>query len=147
MEQQAPPLVMQGLKEDGTGSIGNSSQDMLLKMLFPLPPDSLQVGESVDIPARMPFNAMGSPLEVNGRSRIALTRYVQAGNRTCAQLDVDIDISELDVPEELDGEYQCTVKGRSRFFFDVNSRSFVSGTIAMLMQNTVKACKAQNGLQ
>jgi len=74
MEQQMPPFVVQGMKEDGSGSFGNTSQDMLLKMLFPLPPKSLKVGESVDVPAQMPFNAMGSVLNVTGQSRITLTQ-------------------------------------------------------------------------
>ena len=137
MEQQMPPFVVQGMKEDGSGSFGNSSQDMLLKMLFPLPSKALKVGDSVDVPAQMPFNAMGSMLQVTGRSRITLTRYVKIGERTCAQLDVDTDISKLKVHTELKGEYKCSTKGRSVFYFDVASRSFVSGTIALLMQISI----------
>jgi hypothetical protein len=139
MEQQSPPLVVQGMKEDGSAPFGNSSQDMFLKVLFPLPPKALEVGESVDVPAQMPFNAMGSVLQVTGRSRITLTQYVTIGDRTCAQLDVDTDISHLDVPKELEGEYTCSSKGTSVFYFDVASRSFVLGTIAYIMQFSIDA--------
>ena len=139
MEQQMPPFVMQGMKENGSGSFGNSSQDMLLKMLFPLPSKPIKVGESVDVPAQMPFNVMGSMLQVTGRSRITLTQYVKIGGRTCAQLDVDTDISKLKVPTELKGEYNCSTKGISVFYFDVSSRSFVFGTIALLMQFSIDA--------
>lgn len=139
MEQKMPPFVVQGMKEDGSGSFGNSSQDMLLKMLFPLPPKSIKVGESIDVPAQMPFNAMGSMLQVTGRSRITLTRYVKIGDKTCVQLDVDTDISKLKVPAELKGEYKCSTKGTSVFYFDIANRSFVSGTIAMIMQFTIDA--------
>jgi hypothetical protein len=139
MEQQVPPFVVQGMKEDGSGSFGNSSQDMLLKMLFPLPSKSLKVGEFVDVPSQMPFNAMGSMLQVKGQSRITLTRYVKIGKRTCAQLDVHTDISELKVPSELKGEYKCSTKGTSVFYFDVANRSFVSGTIALIMQFSIDA--------
>ena len=134
-----PPFVVQGMKEDGSGSFGNSSQDMLLKMLFPLPPKSINVGESVDVPAQMPFNAMGSVLNVTGRSRITLTQYVTIDGRTCAQLDVDTDISKLKVPSELKGEYKCSTKGTSVFYYDVADRSFVSGTIALIMQFSIDA--------
>ena len=143
MEQKMPPVVMQGMKEDGSGSFGGSQQDMLLKMLFPLPTKSLKVGDWCDVPAQMPFNAMGSVLEVKGRSRITLTRYVKIGNRTCAQLDVDTDISELKVPSELEGEYKCSTKGMSVFYFDVANRSFVSGTIALIMQFSIDAPTAE----
>jgi len=139
MEQAMPPVVVQGMKEDGSGSFGNSSQDMLLKMLFPLPSGSLGVGESFDVPSQMPFNAMGSMLQVKGRTRITLARYVKIGKRTCAQLDVDTDISKLKVPPELNGEYKCSTKGTSVFYFDVANRSFVSGTIALIMQFSIDA--------
>lgn len=139
MEQHLPPLVMQGIKEDGSGSFGDSSQDMLLKMLFPLPPQSLKVGESVNIPAQMPFNAMGSVLHVKGRSRITLSRYVKIGNRTCAQFDVDTDISDLRIPPELKGDYKCFAKGTSVFYFDIANRAFVSGVVALIMQFSIDA--------
>jgi len=139
MEQTIPPIVLQGMKEDGSGSFSDSSQEMFLKMLFPLPTVTVQVGESVDVPAQMPFNAMGSLLYVKGRSRITLTRYVKIGQRTCAQLDVDIDISDLKVPAELVGEYECSTKGAAVFYFDVTNRCFVSGTTAILMHLSIDA--------
>ena len=139
MEQVMPPIVVQGMKEDGSGSFGDSPQDMFLKMLFPLPSRALRVGDSVDVPAQMPFNAMGSVLQVTGRSRITLTRYVNIGKRTCAQLDVDIDISDLKVPPELKGEYEYSTKGSSVLYFDVGNRTFVSGTTAVLMQFSIDA--------
>jgi hypothetical protein len=139
MEQTMPPSVFQGMKEDGSSSLGNSSQDMLLKMLFPLPAKSMKVGESVDVPMQMPFNAMGSVLQVTGRSRITLARYVKIGKRTCAQLNVDTDVSELKVPAELKGEYKCSSKGTAVFYFDVVNRYFVSGIIADLMQFSIDA--------
>ncbi|MFH0954434.1 MAG: hypothetical protein V1873_08915 [Verrucomicrobiota bacterium] len=133
MEQVMPPTVIQGMKEDGSGSSCNSAEAMFLGMLFPLPPKTLAVGESVDVPAQLPFNAMGSLLQVNGRSRITLARYVRIGERTCAEFDVDVDISDLKVPAELKGEYTCATKGASVFYFDVDKRRFVSGATALLM--------------
>ena len=57
-EQTAPPVVIQGIKEDGSGSFGNNSQDMFLRLLFPLPEKELSVGESAEIPMQMPFTAV-----------------------------------------------------------------------------------------
>lgn len=147
MEQEMPPFVVQGMKEDGTGAFGDSSQDMLLKLIFPLPTKTLKVGESVDVPAQMPFNAMGSQLQVKGRSRITLTKYMLIGNRTCAQLNVDIDISDLKVPSELEGEYLCSTKGSAVFFFDISSRTFVSGSTALLTQFSIDAPMPKMNIQ
>ncbi|NQT92763.1 MAG: hypothetical protein HQ559_08380, partial [Lentisphaerae bacterium] len=138
-EQSIPAVVMQGMKEDGSGALGNPQQDMLLRLLFPLPPKPLKVGGAGDIPVTMPFNAMGSLLQVKGRSRVTLARYVKIGTRTCAQFNVDIDISELKVPEELEGEYKCFNKGAAVLFFDVKEKRFVSGIIANLMKTGIDA--------
>jgi len=147
MEQEMPPFVVQGMKEDGTGPFGDSSQDMLLKLIFPLPSKTLKIGESVDVPAQMPFNAMGSQLQVKGHSRIKLTRYVLIGNHTCAQFNVDIDISDLKVPSEFEGEYLCSTKGSAVFFFDISSRAFVSGSTALLTQFSIDAPMPKMNIQ
>lgn len=139
MEQQMPPFVVQGMKEDSSAPYGNSSMELLLKMLFPLPPEPLKVGTSVDVPAQMPFNAIGSVLQVTGRSRITLAGYVKIKDRICARLNVDTDISKLKLPEELKGEYKCSVKGLSVFYFDIESRAFVSGEIAMMIAFSIDA--------
>ena len=139
MEQAGPAVVVPEVKEDGTGSFGDTSQDMMLKLLFSLPTKALKVGESVDVPAQLPFNAMGSQLQAKGRSRITLTRYVLVANHRCAQLDIDIDISDLKVPSELEGHYSCSAKGSAVFFFDINNRCFVSGSTALMMQFSIDA--------
>jgi hypothetical protein len=147
MEQTSPPTVMQGMREDGSGSVGDSSQNAMLKLLFPLPTKPLKVGESVDIPASMPFNAMGSMLHVKGHVRVTLARYVTIGNGVYAQFNIKIDIAELDVPEELEGEYECWVKGDGVYYFDVAQHRFASGTTAVLMRISVDAPSPQINVQ
>lgn len=139
MKSQAPPIVIQGIKEDGSMKLGNSSQELLFKTLFPLPPNPLTIGESVSVPAQMPFNVMGSLLHVTGNSKIKLVDYVQINGKTCAKLQTEIDISTLNVPEELKGNYKCQVKGRSMFYFNIEDRHFMSGRVAMLMSMRVEA--------
>jgi hypothetical protein len=139
MEQPMPPVVMQGMKEDGSGALANRGVDLSLQMLFPLPPKEMKVGETVDVPVQMPFNAMGSILQVAGRHRITLVQYVKIADRICAQLDVETDISEVNVPAELEGEYECVTKGSSVFYFDIVGRSFVSGDVALIMQVRIDA--------
>lgn len=136
---QAPPMVIQGMKEDGSMEIGNSSQDLLFKTLFPIPPIALKMGESAIVPANMPFNAMGSLLHVIGFSEIKLVEFVEIGGKKCAKLETDIDISELNVPAEIKGDYRCQVKGRSVFYFNLEDRYFISGKVALLMSMRVVA--------
>jgi hypothetical protein len=133
MRSNFPPMAVQGMKEDGSMRTGNSSTELLLKMLSPLPTKPLKPGESVALPASMPFNIMGSVLEVTGTATVTLTGYVSINGRTCARLDTDIDISKLDVPEDLEGSYECFAKGKSVSYFDVQARSFVNLELAMTM--------------
>ncbi len=139
VEQTAPPMAVHHMKEDGSLDLSDSSEQVFLGLLFPLPSQSLRVGESTDVPAQAPFDAMGSLLQVKGRSRITLTKYVKIGEQTCAQFDTDIDISELEIPPELKGDYSCSTRGASVFYFDIVNRRFVSGTIAILMQISIEA--------
>jgi hypothetical protein len=139
IQSQAPPIVIQGVQEDGSMKLGNSGQEILLKTLFPIPPKPLKVGQSVSVPAEMPFNVMGSLLHVKGKTDIKLSDYVQVNGKTCAKLETEIDISTLNVPVELKGEYQCQIKGRSIFFFNVEDKHFVAGRVAMLMSMHVEA--------
>ena len=139
MNQQAPPIIIQGIKEDGSMNLENSSQDLLLKTLFPLPPSPLKIGESVSVPAKMPFNAMGSLLYVTGDSIIELLDYVQISGKTCAKLKTDIDLSTLKIPEEMEGHYNCHLKGQSIFYFNLEDRHFISGRVALLMSIRVEA--------
>lgn len=139
MTSQAPPFVIQGIKEDGRMQLGNSPQELLLRTLFPIPPEPLAMGESVSIPAQMPFNAMGSLLQVTGHLETRLANYVLIDGKTCAKLETDIDISTLNPPEELEGDYRCQVKGKSVFYFNIEDRHFMSGKVAMLMSMRIEA--------
>lgn len=134
MDLDNPPIVIDGMREDGSRNGGMCAPNLSLEDFFTLPARALKVGQSVTRPAEMPFNAYGSPLKVTGTARITLTRYVKIGKRICARLDVMTDISKLKVPPEIKGAYTCTVSGTGVFYFDVKARKFVSGEMASVMQ-------------
>jgi len=134
-----PPTIVKGVKEDGSGPFGNNLQDLYVRSLFPLPAKSLKVGESVDVPVELPFNVIGTILSVKGHVRITLTRYVKIAQRTCAQLDVKTDISKVEVPPDMKGEYKCSTQGTSVYYFDVAKRVFVSGTTALKTHFSIDA--------
>ena len=64
---------------------------------------------------------------------------MKVGDRRCAELEVDIDISELEVPPEMEGEYACSTKGDSLLYFDTDKRCFVSGAMALVIQFSIDA--------
>ncbi|CAB1056971.1 hypothetical protein D1BOALGB6SA_1710 [Olavius sp. associated proteobacterium Delta 1] len=95
MEIQAPTMVIQGMKEDGRMNIGLNTQELFLKILFPIPSKALKVGEHVNVDETILFNVNGNNFTVTGKSKIALTKYVKIRNRFCARLETDIDISNI----------------------------------------------------
>lgn len=138
MQMEAPTMAVPDVKEDGSMDGGAATAQPLLKLTFPMPPKPLKPGESVEVPVTMPFNAMGSMLTVKGTAKITHAGYFNVAGKNCARLDVETDISKLDVPKEIEGKYVCAVKGRSVYFFDVESQEFESGDSAMLMKMQVE---------
>lgn len=135
--QEMPPFIVQGVREDGTGNFGGGSQDLMLRLLFPLPNKSLAVGESVELPMQMPFNLGESVLPVTGICRVRLVRYVTIENRTCAELKAEMDVSKMKVPAEIEGTYSASLTGQSVMYFDVSRKIFQSATVAAVMEMNV----------
>ena len=48
-------------------------------------------------------------------------------------LNSNIDISKLDVPEELKGEYECSITGNATYYFDLENGYYVGADIQMVM--------------
>ncbi|MCB0798604.1 MAG: hypothetical protein KDB85_13385 [Chitinophagales bacterium] len=131
MTQKAPTNVVQDMKPDG--SFGDSNTDILFDMLFPLPNKNLEKGDSDKIPMQMPFNVNGSRLYSKGQNTLTFTGYEEIEGRNCAVLKGVIDISKLDIPEELKGEYECSTTGNATYYFDLENGFYVAADIQMLM--------------
>jgi hypothetical protein len=132
-EQILPMKFIQGVKDDGVIRVNDSAQDLLLKMMFPLPPKALQPGQSYVQTMSLPYNALGNGLNMTGTLTTTLTNYVIIDNHPCARLESVVDISKLDVPKNLEGNYLGMLKGRTIFYFDMTDRCFVSGAMALLI--------------
>jgi len=131
MTQKVPANVVQDMKPDG--SFGDSNTDILFDMLFPLPNKNLDEGDSDEIPMQMPFNANGSRLFAKGQNTLTFTGYKEIDGRNCVVLNGVIDISKLDVPEELKGEYECSTTGSATYYFDLENGYYVGADIKMVM--------------
>lgn len=127
MTQMAQPLISQEMNSDGSFS-DSYSQDQF-DIFFPLPKNSLKEGDSEDIPTQTPFNANGSMLFSKGNITITHEGYQDFDGRKCTVFKGVIDISELDMPEEIKGEYECTTTGQSTYYFDVEEGCFTAADI------------------
>ncbi|MBW2704319.1 MAG: hypothetical protein JRF33_26170 [Deltaproteobacteria bacterium] len=128
-----PPMAMPGISEDGSLPAGSNPQAILTRFLFPFPEEALATGATAQIPLHVPFNAGGSPLTVKGEARVKMMGLIERDGRTLACLEVTYDISDLDVPKELNGDYGCSTRGRALIFYDVKDRALESADMAIVM--------------
>ena len=129
--QEAPPNVVQDMKPNG--SFGDPNTDILFDMLFPLPNKNLEKGDSEEIQMQMPFNANGSRLFAKGQNTLTFKGYEEIEGRNCAVLNGVINISQLDIPEELNGKYGCSTTGNATYYFDLKNGIYVGSDIHMVM--------------
>ncbi len=132
--QVMPAVEISGLREDGSGGSGDAAHETFLRMLFPLPTKSLAVGESVRIPAEMPYQVGDESFQVRGFSEITLVGYVYIEDRLCAKLSIVSDISQLELPARIQGQHGLSARGNSVFYFDVEERAFVEGYNDLFVQ-------------
>lgn len=123
--------VVQDMKADG--SFDDSNADILFGLLFPLPNKSLKKGDVDEIPMQMPFNISGSRLFAKGQNTLTFRGYEEIEGRKCAVLNGIINISKLDIPEELKGEYKFSTTGDATYYFDLENGYYVGADIKLVM--------------
>ena len=122
ISNDAPPSVIHGMKPNG--SFESNSHNVIFDLIFPLPHKNLSIGESDKIPLQMPYNAGGTELFVKGFNTIEYVGNEMLNSKDCAVLKGKIDISNLEIPEELDGIYKGEAIGNATYYFDLKNRCF-----------------------
>ena len=132
------PSVIKTLNEDGSGNFGTTNQDLFLKTILSLPNGPLSVGDSAETPVSVHVNNGGTLLMGSGTATVTLARYVKLGTRTCAQFNIVTNIADAQIPQNFQGDFMLSVKGKAVCYFDVEKGVLVSGTSALLFKTNVK---------
>lgn len=128
-----PTVVIPDVREDGSVAGIGDPRSALMALLMPLPPKPLAIGEVQELPLQVPVNAQGSPLTLQGTAKVRLTGFAQVDGQRCGVLSAVIDISKLEVPKELSGSYQASIKGTATVHFDPLQHSLVRTEVAIVM--------------
>lgn len=131
MTSNTPPTVAQDMNPKG--KFNEPNLNSLFDIVFPLPSQELKVGQSDKIPMKIPFNAMGAVLFSKGFNTLTFTGYETIEGRNCAILEGIIDVSKLEIPEEVDGKYKSATTGNAKYYFDIENRCYVGAEIRMIM--------------
>ncbi|QXP58557.1 hypothetical protein [Olleya sp. HaHaR_3_96] len=127
ISQNQPDIIIQDLKSDGT-LISFKTNDFI-RLLFPLPNKNLREGEKCDIPMHSPYNINGSIINSKGFNSLKLLNYEVINGHRCAVLVGDIDISKLDLPENLEGNYEFSQIGKGTYYFDIENGYYIKSKI------------------
>ncbi|WP_298517484.1 hypothetical protein [uncultured Kordia sp.] len=126
-----PTNVTQDMKPNGT--FVSDNHNFIFDIIFPLPSKELKIGETDKIPLQIPYNANGSRLFIKGFNTLEFVGIESFNGKECAVLKGKIDISNLEIPEELDGTYEGSSIGNGTYYFDIKKQCFVGADVQMTM--------------
>jgi hypothetical protein len=132
-----PSTMVRDFSEDSKFSHTIPTEDTVDEIYFALPPESLEVGESVTIPSRKTWTASNHAAWARGSTDITLKDYVLIDGHYCAKFELKTDISKPEVPPGILGEYTFSLTGTATTFFDTVDKCFRSGEFTSLMIITV----------
>ncbi len=130
MSQTVQDFFMQDMDEFGkiNGQL-NPQTELLAQVLFPIPNENISVGEKSKLPTSMPFNMYGSRMIVSGFNELTLTSI----ENRIAKLSSVIDVSQFEIPEEANVNYDCYMKGDSKYTFNLEKGFFETATLNINM--------------
>ena len=131
MVEELEPMVLNDIGENGKALMPDEMSQQFFDYLFPLPVGELTKGQSEEIDLNVPVNSIGYMMMVKGKSKMTFTDVVKHKGRTCAQLDVELLLDQLDSAQTEGTDLEYFRYGKSTFYFDLEKRKFLSGKVQM----------------
>lgn len=125
-----PDFFIQDMDEFGNvdGKLDQQTQ-LLSELLFPVTGENMNVGEHIELPQSMPFTAFGSVLTIKGVNDVTLNSLENG----IANFSTLIDVSDFTVPEDADINYNCYLKGSSKYDFNMDKGYFNTANLDITM--------------
>lgn len=149
MKQNMPSFRLKNMNQkgrvDGNGGKVPLQSKILIKHLFPVPNEKIKKGQTVRIKQQFPLRIQTLKTTAKGYSDITYTGMVKIDGDRCLQLDVNTNVSKLNLPDDKQGEYEVNLSGKSRYFFNLEKGAFQRGSQALLMAWIVDAPSSDFG--
>jgi hypothetical protein len=120
-EQELPARTYAGLLTAEPSS--EPSEDPLVAALLSVPHKPIAVGAEERELVKMPFEADGKQLFARGELVSKLVGFVRCGEHTCAHLARSLHISDMEIPEGMQGSFDADVRAAGFTLFDVEDGS------------------------
>jgi len=123
-----PNTLIQDFQSNGRFVMTSNANDFV-RVLMPLPNKNLSVGDICKIPLTIPFNVNGSLISSKGYNTLTFLKYEVIDGHTCAILNGDIQVSQLDLPEDFEGNYQLSEIGNATYYFDIENGYYIKSKV------------------
>lgn len=135
-----PKTVIQEFNEKSEFKYPNSL--VQLDLLFLLPKQDLQLGDSTVIPLEFPSQLLHHQLITKGNAVLKFVRYDTLQDIEVAVFEADIKVADLDIPEGLDGEFVTEAMGQASYYFDLKNQYFVGSDLILDLNILVNRSKS-----
>ncbi len=130
-EMSPQTMVIPDMDANGQFESQRRNSELIFDLILPLPSRDLEIGESENLDLEIPFNLMGSPLYVKGHNKL---KYLKDTAPNTALIRSEFKVDKLDIPEEIQGEFGCSIVGESELEFNYKEKHFESSNVNVLMK-------------
>ena len=121
--------IIKNFKSDGTFLSKNKQYNFGSLKILPLPTKKLRIGESNEIPHSLPLRIGDTIINSTGKLKLLFSGYENLNGSEYAILKGEIDISELSLPENINGKYKLSEFGNGKYYFDLKEKCFVKAIV------------------
>ncbi|WP_405377760.1 hypothetical protein [Nonlabens sp. Asnod3-A02] len=123
-----PNSIIQDLQSNGTFQMTSTANDFV-RVLLPLPNRKLSIGDTCRVSLNIPFNINGSLISSKGFNTLIFSKYEEIDGHKCAVLNGEINVSQLDLPDNFEGKYELTEIGNGTYYFDIEKGYFIKSKV------------------
>lgn len=138
ISQIEPDYIIQNISANST-SKNNESLNALYNFIFPLPNIQLKEGKVDQIQMKIPLNVRGNKLYSSGSNTLTYIGEKEYNGETCSLIEGDIKIDRLSIPEDLEGDFECTAYGNALYYFSKQKGCFIACDVKVNMNFLIHA--------
>jgi|GEM_PF-1585944 len=123
-----PNSIIQDLQSNGTFQMTSTANDFV-RVLLPLPNKKLSIGDTCRVSLNVPFTINGSLISSKGFNTLTFSKYEEIDGHKCAVLNGEINVSQLDLPDNFEGNYKLTEIGNGTYYFNIEKGYFIKSKV------------------